>query len=127
MAPREEPSFYLYSIGYSPKILTLGTLIYDNYGMPEARRATFPMRYGQAGSVGTCTNKSKFSDKQFEELEKQGEIISTPASGCFIYKKHAKYGLGLDFAELANLDFEYVKKCQKVVKAKMGRRVILNE
>lgn len=50
MAPEEKPSFYLYSIGYSPKILTLGTLVYDNYGMPETRRATFPMRYSQAGT-----------------------------------------------------------------------------
>lgn len=45
MVPKEERSFYLYSTGYSPKLLTLGTLIYGNYGMPEIRRVTFPMRY----------------------------------------------------------------------------------
>ncbi|KAH7371277.1 hypothetical protein BKA66DRAFT_470048 [Pyrenochaeta sp. MPI-SDFR-AT-0127] len=109
MTPEEKPSFYLYSIGYSPKVLTLGTLVYDNYGMPENKRVTFPM-----------------SQKEFEQLKEQNEIISTEVSGCFTFNKESKYGLGLGFAELANLDFEYAKKCQKVVQAKVGKRVTLN-
>ncbi|KAJ4984126.1 hypothetical protein SVAN01_10358 [Stagonosporopsis vannaccii] len=110
MAPEEKPSFYLYSIGYSPKIITLGTLVYNNYGMPEGRRATFPM-----------------SEAEFKNLEEQGEILSTEVSGCFTYNKDSKYGLGFGVAELADMDFEYAKKCQKIVEAKVGKRVVLND
>jgi hypothetical protein len=74
------------------------------------------------------TNKSGHSLKEFGELEKHDEIVSTKISGCcFTYNKESKYGLGLGLAELANLDFEYAKNCQKLVQAKVGRRVTLEK
>lgn len=42
MGLSEHPSFYLDSIEYSPKVLTLGTLVYGNYAMPEKRSVSFP-------------------------------------------------------------------------------------
>jgi hypothetical protein len=42
MSPDDKPTFYLYGIGYRPNILTLGTLVYNNYAVPDARFVTFP-------------------------------------------------------------------------------------
>jgi hypothetical protein len=75
----------------------------------------------------SLTNKSVSSKEEFDELTKQGEIHSQELSGCFTYNKDSKYGLGLNLAELLNADFEYARNCQKVVEAKAGRRVILDE
>lgn len=50
-----------------------------------------------------------------------------PVSGCFTYNKKSKFGLGIDLAELATVDFGYAKNCKKLVEAKAGKRVILKE
>jgi len=42
MSPKEKASFFLYSNGYSPALITLGTLVYGNYANPDRRCVSFP-------------------------------------------------------------------------------------
>lgn len=42
MSPKDEPTFYLYNTGYGPEVITLGTLVYRNYAVPDNRFITFP-------------------------------------------------------------------------------------
>jgi len=64
---------------------------------------------------------------EYDELVKKEEIISQEKSGCFTYNKSYKYGMGVNLVEIASLDFEYAKSCQKLVQAQSGQRVILKK
>ncbi|KAL2127637.1 hypothetical protein VTI74DRAFT_10378 [Chaetomium olivicolor] len=108
MSPKEKASFYLYSIGYSPKLITLGTLVYRNYANPDHRCVSFP-------------------DIDENELVSQNLGSITDISGCcWANAKSSTYGLGLQPLDLASVTTKYATSLQKIVVAEEGRRVTLN-
>ncbi|KAK3301889.1 uncharacterized protein B0T15DRAFT_563571 [Chaetomium strumarium] len=108
MSPKEEASFYLYSIGYSPALITLGTLVYRNYANPDHR----------------CVSLSGIDEN---ELVMQNLVSITEIDGCcWASAKSSTYGFGLRPLDLASVTSKYATSLQKMVVAEAGRRVTLN-
>ncbi|KAH8647036.1 hypothetical protein BGZ60DRAFT_423995 [Tricladium varicosporioides] len=108
MGPQDKPTFYLYGIGYSPKQLSLGTVVYGNYAVPDARFFSFP----------------QLSD---QEVADTNVVTSQAVSGCFTNASDRKYGFGIEALDPAKVSLGVTQSKSKVITAKSGRRVTLNQ
>ena len=73
----------------------------------------------------THYNDYSTRDLEFKQMEERGEIIAQQVSGCFTATTDSQYGLGLGVCDLAELDVQYARSREKLVSAKVGRRVVL--
>ncbi|KAH7139871.1 hypothetical protein B0J13DRAFT_527533 [Dactylonectria estremocensis] len=108
MSPKEKPSFYLYSNGYSPERITLGSLVFRNYANPDHRCVSLP---------------------QIDENELVSQKLAsiTNVNGCWATTKSSKYGLGVQALDFVSVTSTYARSLQKIILAEKGRRVVLND